>query len=182
MHMLYKICRAVRAEALWLEFHVDVQDDVRSFEAIENGALEGKGLELLYVDNKTDLFFMHIQGSGKIRIGPGSYIKLGYAGQNGHPYYPIGSHLIKNNLIDKKALYNNKLLYITNNNGLITFGKEENNNSVMFQDYFDIYVGLVSGKEKIYKHNKLGNIKVLNGKDKIDNYIYINKFNIISCF
>ena len=50
----------------------------------------------------------------------------------------------KNSLIDKKVLYNDKLLYITNSNGLITFGEEENNNSVLFQDYFDIYVGLVS--------------------------------------
>jgi adenine-specific DNA-methyltransferase len=58
----------------------------------------------------------------------------------------------KNSSIDKKALYNDKLLYITNSNGLITFGEEENNNSVVFQDYFDIYVGLVSGKEEVYKN------------------------------
>ena len=74
----------------------------------------------------------------------------------------------KNSLIDKKVLYNDKLLYITNSNGLITFGEEENNNSVMFQDYFDIYVGLVSGKEEVYKNEELGNIEVLNGEDKID--------------
>ena len=59
----------------------------------------------------------------------------------------------KNNLNEKKVLYNDKLLYITNSNGLITFG-EENNNSVMFQDYFDIYVGLVSGKEEVYKNEE----------------------------
>ena len=87
----------------------------------------------------------------------------------------------KNNSIEKKVLYNNKLLYITNSNGLITFGEEENNNSVMFQDYFDIYVGLVSGKEEVYKNEELGNIEVLNGKDndgedKNDKYIYIEKF------
>jgi adenine-specific DNA-methyltransferase len=82
----------------------------------------------------------------------------------------------KNSLIDKKALYNDKLLYITNSNGLITFGEEENDNSVMFKDYFDIYVGLVSGKEDVYKNEELGNIQVLNGKDKIDKYIYIENF------
>jgi adenine-specific DNA-methyltransferase len=82
----------------------------------------------------------------------------------------------KNNLIDKKVLYNNKLLYITNSNGLIIFEKEENNNSVLFQEYFDIYVGLVSGKEKVYKNEELGNIEVLNGEDKIDKYIYIEKY------
>ena len=82
----------------------------------------------------------------------------------------------KNSLIDKKVLYNDKLLYITNSNGLITFGEEENDNSVMFKDYFDIYVGLVSGKEDVYKNEELGNIQVLNGKDKIDKYIYIENF------
>jgi adenine-specific DNA-methyltransferase len=81
----------------------------------------------------------------------------------------------KNNLNEKKVLYNDKLLYITNSNGLITFG-EENNNSVMFQDYFDIYVGLVSGKEEVYKNEELGNINIINGKDKIDKYIYIEKY------
>jgi membrane-bound lytic murein transglycosylase A len=69
--------------------------------AIEKGALKGKKLEIAYVADKAGLFFMHIQGSGKIKIGDGSYIKLGYAGQNGYPYYAIGSHLTKNNLIDK---------------------------------------------------------------------------------
>jgi adenine-specific DNA-methyltransferase len=82
----------------------------------------------------------------------------------------------KNSLIDKTVLYNDKLLYITNSNGLITFGEEENNNSIMFKDYFDIYVGLVSGKEEVYKNEELGNIKVLNGEDKVDKYIYIERY------
>ncbi len=82
----------------------------------------------------------------------------------------------KNNLIEKKVLYNDKIRYIINSNGLITFEEEENNNNVMFQDYFDIYVGLVSGKEEVYKNEELGNIEVLNGEDKIDKYIYIDKY------
>jgi len=82
----------------------------------------------------------------------------------------------KNSSIEKKVLYNNKLLYITNSNGLITFGEQENSNSFMFKDYFDIYVGLVSGKEDVYKNQELGNIEVLNGEDKIDKYIYIENY------
>ena len=82
----------------------------------------------------------------------------------------------KNNLIDKKVLYNDKLLYISNSNGLITVDEEEQNSSVMFQDYFDIYVGLVSGKENVYKNEELGNIELLNGEHKIDKYIYIEKY------
>jgi len=82
----------------------------------------------------------------------------------------------KNNSIEKKALYNDKLLYITNSNGLITFGEEDKKNNVLFQEYFDIYVGLVSGKEEVYKNKELGNIEVLNGEDKLDKYIYIEQY------
>jgi adenine-specific DNA-methyltransferase len=82
----------------------------------------------------------------------------------------------KNPSIEKRVLYNDKQMYITNSNGLITFSEEENKNSVMFQDYFDIYVGLVSGKEDVYKNAELGNIEVLNGEDKLDKYIYIENY------
>jgi len=82
----------------------------------------------------------------------------------------------KNSSIEKKVLYNDKLLYITNSNGLITFDEKLNSNSVLFQDYFDIYVGLVSGKEEVYKNEELGNIELLNGHNKVEKYIYIENY------
>jgi adenine-specific DNA-methyltransferase len=82
----------------------------------------------------------------------------------------------KNSSIEKKVLYNDKLLYITNSNGLITFDEKVNSNSVLFQDYFDIYVGLVSGKEDVYKNEELGNIELLNGHNKVEKYIYIENY------
>lgn len=82
----------------------------------------------------------------------------------------------KNNAIKKKVIYNDKNLYIVNSNGLITFEEEENKNNFIFKDYFDIYVGLVSGKENIYKNKELGNIEVLNGENKLEKYIYIEKY------
>jgi adenine-specific DNA-methyltransferase len=82
----------------------------------------------------------------------------------------------KNSLIEKKVLYNDKLFYITNSNGLITFDEKVNNNSVLFKDYFDIYVGLVSGKEDVYKNEELGNIELLNGHNKVEKYIYIENY------
>lgn len=48
--------------------------------------------------------------------------------------------------------------------------------SFLLGDFFDVYVGLVSGMEKVYKNEQLGNIEVINGEDKIDKYIYIKKF------
>jgi adenine-specific DNA-methyltransferase len=82
----------------------------------------------------------------------------------------------KNNKIEKIVLHNNTSLYITNSTGLITFNEKKLDNHVMFHDYFDIYVGLVSGKEKIYKNEHLGNIEILNGENKIDKYIYVVKY------
>jgi len=82
----------------------------------------------------------------------------------------------KNNLIEKNVLYNDKLLYIINSDGLITFSENKNNNTIMFKDYFDIYVGIVSGKDEVYKNKELGNIEVLNGEDKNEKYIYIDKY------
>lgn len=82
----------------------------------------------------------------------------------------------KNIVLEKKVLYNDKPLYITNSNGLITFNEKENDNTHLLQDYFDVYVGIVSGKEDVYKNEKLGNIKVLNGENKSEKYILIEKF------
>ncbi|HXG79961.1 MAG TPA: MltA domain-containing protein, partial [Methyloceanibacter sp.] len=60
---------------------------------IDAGALEGKGLELLYLDDPVELFFMQIQGSGRVRLTDGSWVRLGYAAKNGHKYRSIGKLL-----------------------------------------------------------------------------------------
>ena len=82
----------------------------------------------------------------------------------------------KNNIIDKKVLYNDKLLHIINSNGLITFNETIHINNITFDDYFDIYVGFASGKDEIYRHNELGNINVLTGENKIEKFIYIENY------
>jgi len=60
---------------------------------IEAGALEGRGLELLYLDDPVELFFMQVQGSGRVRLTDGSWVRLGYAAKNGHSYTSIGKRL-----------------------------------------------------------------------------------------
>jgi membrane-bound lytic murein transglycosylase A len=62
---------------------------------IDSGALAGRGLELLWVDDPIDGFFLQIQGSGQVRLDDGSLVRVGYAGQNGHPYRAIGRDLIE---------------------------------------------------------------------------------------
>ena len=61
---------------------------------IVNGALDGQNLELIWLDNKVDAFFVQIQGSGRVKMDDGSELRVGYAGQNGHPYTAIGRELI----------------------------------------------------------------------------------------
>ncbi len=53
------------------------------------------GYELLWVDDLVDLFFLHIQGSGRVALESGEVVRAGYAGQNGHPYVAIGKLLIE---------------------------------------------------------------------------------------
>lgn len=108
-----------------------------------------------------------------------------------HIYHPNNEKLFENASIDvivfryvldpttpKRVLYNGELLYIHNNNGMITFNKTPNGDDApsLFSDYFDIYVGLVSGKDQVYKNQELGNIEVLGGENKRERYIYLESF------
>lgn len=70
-------------------------------EKIEGGALN-KNLELLYVDDPVDLFFLQIQGSGQVALPDGSRIRVGYDGTNGHLYTAIGRVLLENGKLSKE--------------------------------------------------------------------------------
>ena len=62
---------------------------------LTSGVLEGRGLEIAWVDDPVELFFLQIQGSGRIRLDDGSVIRVGYGGANGHPYRSIGQELVR---------------------------------------------------------------------------------------
>ena len=61
----------------------------------ETGVLEGRGLEIAWVDDAVELFFLQIQGSGRIRLTNGNYLRVGYGGRNGHEYRSIGQELVR---------------------------------------------------------------------------------------
>ncbi len=61
---------------------------------IVKGGLKGRGLEVVWVDDPIDAFFLQIQGSGRVRLENGDIMRLGYAGTNGCAYYAIGKALI----------------------------------------------------------------------------------------
>ena len=81
-----------------------VDGRLRPFEtraAIDAGALADRGLELLWVDDAIDAFFLHIQGSGRVVLDDGAIERVGYAGQNGHAYFAIGRELIERGVLDR---------------------------------------------------------------------------------
>lgn len=68
---------------------------------IEAGALKNKKLELLYVDDKVDLFFAHIQGSMRVKLNDNREIRLSYAGRNNHPFTAIANQMVEKKLIQR---------------------------------------------------------------------------------
>ena len=68
---------------------------------IEAGALKNKKLEILYVDNKVDLFFAHIQGSMRVKLNDSREIRLSYAGRNNHRFTAIANPMIEKKLIPR---------------------------------------------------------------------------------
>ncbi|HYG63267.1 MAG TPA: MltA domain-containing protein [Thermoanaerobaculia bacterium] len=73
-------------------------------DAIEEGALAGRRLELVWVDSPVDAFFLHVQGSGRVRLAEGGEMRVGYAAQNGHPYFAIGRDLIERGALEQEEV------------------------------------------------------------------------------
>ncbi len=84
-HPVYRMPPEARNERQWL-----------SRRDIETGdAMKDRGLEIAWVDDPVELFFLQIQGSGRIRLPNGQFIRVGYGGSNGHDYRSIGVELVR---------------------------------------------------------------------------------------
>lgn len=66
--------------------------------------LSARGLEIAWVDNPIDVFFLHIQGSGIIHLDDGKFLRVNYAEKNGHPYRSIGKWLIQRGKIIRENI------------------------------------------------------------------------------
>ncbi|WP_299746580.1 murein transglycosylase A [uncultured Tateyamaria sp.] len=62
---------------------------------LEGPVMQGRGLEIAWVDDPVELFFLQIQGSGRIRLPNGQMMRVGYGGANGHKYRSIGAELVR---------------------------------------------------------------------------------------
>ena len=82
----------------------------------EAGSLQGRGLEIAWVADPIDLFFLHIQGSGIIHLPDGRQLNVGYAAQNGLPYRSIGRLLIDQGKLSKEEVSMQRLRQYLNEN------------------------------------------------------------------
>lgn len=159
----------------------------------------------LYIDFVEKCFHLLNECGELIFIVPSDFFKLtsstkilNVMTQNGsftHIYHPHDEKLFENASIDilifrymkkkkniqnKLVLYNDKMMYLCNSNGLITFQENEyineSGDNFLIKDTFKVCVGLVSGKDEIYKNETLGNIQVTNGDNKVEKYIFLEKF------
>jgi membrane-bound lytic murein transglycosylase A len=71
---------------------------------IEDGAIAGRGLEICWLKNPTDLLFAQIQGSARIKLQDGSTVRINYDAHNGYPYTAVGRVLIDRGIIPKEEM------------------------------------------------------------------------------
>jgi len=62
---------------------------------IEGGKAPLKGREIVWIDDSIEVFFLHVQGSGRVILDSGETIRVSYADQNGHPYHSVGRLLVE---------------------------------------------------------------------------------------
>lgn len=71
---------------------------------IVDGALDGEGIEIVWVADPIAAFFLQIQGSGRVRLPDGEILRLGYAAANGRPYTAIGRVLAAEGALDREEV------------------------------------------------------------------------------
>lgn len=153
----------------------------------------------LYIDFIEKCYHLLCENGELIFIVPSDFLKLTSAaplldemmthGTFTHIYHPHNENLFehasidvivfrycKNAQLEKKTLYNGKLMYANNTHGFITFSEQMVTDGATFGEYFDVYVGLVSGKDDVYKNAELGNLSVLTGENKKEKFIYLEKY------
>jgi membrane-bound lytic murein transglycosylase A len=71
---------------------------------IENGVFDGQHLEICWLRDPIDLFFIQIQGSGRVRLEDGTMLRVNYDSHNGHPYTAIGRILIERKEVPREEM------------------------------------------------------------------------------
>ena len=69
-------------------------------EILTTGIMDNRGLEIAWVDDPVELFFLQVQGSGRIRYPDGRVIRVGYSGSNGHQYRSVGQEMVRRGIYE----------------------------------------------------------------------------------
>ena len=108
-----------------------------------------------------------------------------------HIYHPNKENLFENATIDvivfrycnskiltNKIIYNGETKYLLNTNGILTIvnNQHDNDNNNYIKNNFHVYVGMVTGRESVFKNEEFSNFNMLNKENKIDKYILIESF------
>ena len=82
----------------------------------DQNLLAGRGLEIAWIDDPVDVFFLQVQGSGRVKLPDGTYIRVGYGGANGHKYRSVGKEMIRRGLLSEhKVSAQNIQKWVRNN-------------------------------------------------------------------
>ena len=153
----------------------------------------------LYIDFTKKCFNLLNDNGELIFIVPTDFFKLTSShellsemisvGNFTHIYHPNNEGLFEDASIDvmvfryckdfsseKVTNYNNETKYLIESSGLITFSDVKINMDEKLSDYFDISVGMVCGRESVYRNDEIGNLNLVTNKNEYTKYIYINKF------
>jgi membrane-bound lytic murein transglycosylase A len=101
---------------------------------IDKGALADRKLELAWAADPVDLFFLQIQGSGRLKLPDGTIMRLGYDGQNGHPYVPIGRVLLDRGALERPVTMQSIKAWLRASPGAAPAVMEENPSYVFFHE------------------------------------------------
>lgn len=119
----------------------------------QEGALKNRGLELCYLTDYLDQFLFHVQGGGFVSLPDGRFLRLNYAGKNGHPYRSIGRVLVDEGIIAKEDLNLPKVLeYLRSHPGEMERVCFMNESYVFYQADKTIYPSL---SPEIFPHGVL---------------------------
>ena len=106
-----------------------------------------RGREILWVDDPVELFFLQVQGSGRVRLPGGETIRLGFAEHNGHPYVSIGKILVeRGELSADKASMQGIKQWAAKNPARIAWLLQQNPAYVFFREMPDSPLGPVGAQ------------------------------------
>jgi membrane-bound lytic murein transglycosylase A len=76
---------------------------------IEDGVLDGRGIEIVWLKDPTDLLFAQIQGSARVLLPDGTTVRINYDSYNGYPFTPVGRILVERGIISKEDISMQKI-------------------------------------------------------------------------